>query len=525
MQKHQTEHIRAVLQALDENMSYREIEAWLHISKTAAGRIRTAAVNSGLSTQELCGLDDEDLQKIFYPPTGKVRVDPDWEQVHSLLKRKKVTLQMLFAEYEKQAEGETYTYASYCRRYNEWKQANGIFRIEGNTQRLPGERMEIDFVGDDIPWVDSYGEIHKSRLFVATLPFSCLIFCKAYQDETQASWLDGVISALEYFGGSPQVLVMDNARALVQRAHWHEPDIQPAVRSVCAYYSMQPWACRPASPKQKNRVEAAAGDVERWIIAQLTLHQPHILAPDIDTLNSLIRRRIDEINAQPFRSKGSTGSRLQKYEEEERSCMRALPPLRYELGQWRLLVADKAHCIRISSDAGHRYSVPAAYAHKKVAVRICSNTVEIYDPDSNQMLGRHIRCTNQHGEKTHILEEHLTAAEKSYRKTPADWIKIFIQKGLSEALADRLVSVLQDKQGKFPGSRTCCALLRLTKTYTPAILRKAIAQALEDDVVSYRYIKLLSEKYSVAAATNRSLFVKEAEPVDIRHENIRNNYE
>lgn len=119
MQKHQTEHIRAVLQALDENMSYREIEAWLHISKTAAGRIRTAAVNSGLSTQELCGLDDEDLQKIFYPPTGKVRVDPDWEQVHSLLKRKKVTLQMLFAEYEKQAEGETYTYASYCRRYNE----------------------------------------------------------------------------------------------------------------------------------------------------------------------------------------------------------------------------------------------------------------------------------------------------------------------------------------------------------------------------------------------------------------------
>ena len=36
---------------------------------------------------------------------------------------------MLFAEYEKQAEGETYTYASYCRRYNEWKQANGIFRM------------------------------------------------------------------------------------------------------------------------------------------------------------------------------------------------------------------------------------------------------------------------------------------------------------------------------------------------------------------------------------------------------------
>ena len=69
------------------------------------------------------------------------------------------------------------------------------------------------------------------------------------------------------------------------------------------------------------------------------------------------------------------------------------------------------------------------------------------------------------------------------------------------------------------------ALLYQIYTLHDTILRKAVAQALEDDVVSYRYIKLLSEKYSVAAATNRSLFVKEAEPVDIRHENIRNNYE
>ena len=41
MQKHQTEHIRAVLQALDENMSYREIEACLLYTSDAADELLT----------------------------------------------------------------------------------------------------------------------------------------------------------------------------------------------------------------------------------------------------------------------------------------------------------------------------------------------------------------------------------------------------------------------------------------------------------------------------------------------------
>ena len=45
--------------------------------------------------------------------------------------------------------------------------------------------MEIDFVGDDIEWVDSLGEINKARLFVASLPYSNLFFTEAFEINTK----------------------------------------------------------------------------------------------------------------------------------------------------------------------------------------------------------------------------------------------------------------------------------------------------------------------------------------------------
>lgn len=168
--------------------------------------------------------------------------------------------------------------------------------------------MEIDFAGDKIEWVDRDGVIRQSKLFVTSLPYSCMLFTEAFEDESQNSWIDGIVDALEYFGATPQVLVMDNAKALVKLPGWHEAEAQSAILSLCSYYSMQPWACKPRTPKQKNRVEAAVNDVERWVIAQMSLDQP-ILVRDLEDLNQKIRQRVNEINDAPFKGRGTTGNR------------------------------------------------------------------------------------------------------------------------------------------------------------------------------------------------------------------------
>lgn len=518
--------LRGVLQSLTQKLSYREIQKRHGVSKTTVGRIVSRSLDSGLNYSQLLALSDQECLDAIYPPAPKRFIEPDWFEVHKLLGRPKITLQRLFSDYERTTPpGVCYTYASFCRRYNEWKLENGIkASVSGNNEYAPGERMEIDFVGDDIEWVDSLGEINKARLFVASLPYSNLFFTEAFEDETQNSWISGIADALEYFGGVPQVLVMDNAKALVKRTDWREGEIQPAIKSLCCYYNMQPWACKPVTPKQKNRVEAAVGDIERWIIAEMSLKQLP-LAFDLNDLNRQIRYCLDAINNQPFRGRGLIGSRRSRFLEEEFPHLASLPNEPYEHGDWRILVADKAHCIRINSDAGHRYSVPADYTHKQVSVRICRNKIEIYDPNTLVFLGVHERFTNARGNKTHILEEHLTASEKNYRRSKDEWIELFTRKGLEPALASEFVIALWSGSGNFSSGRVCNAVRGLFKDFAPHIITNAISAALEMRRLSYRQIKTLCERYEYTSRTHQDLWSSPKDDYQTTlHENIRNNY-
>ena len=62
---------------------------------------------------------------------------------------------------------------------------------------------------------------------------------------------------------------MDYAKVLVKHSSWYEGEVQQTVRSLCNYYDIEPWACQPRRPEQKNRVEAAVGLAQRQIIAAM----------------------------------------------------------------------------------------------------------------------------------------------------------------------------------------------------------------------------------------------------------------
>lgn len=527
MKKLSPNQLRAVLQGLVQNLSYREIERRCDVAKSTIGYIRNVCIQTQQSIGQLLKLNDNELISLVYPTSRNKQSEPDWQEIYSHVGRRGITLLMLFEQYKKQYPGCTYSYASFCRRYTQWKTENGIRHVDGNVERIPGERMEIDFAGDKIEWVDRDGVIRQSKLFVASLPYSCMLFTEAFEDESQNSWIDGIVDALEYFGAAPQVLVMDNAKALVKLPGWHEAEAQSAIRSLCSYYGMQPWACKPRTPKQKNRVEAAVNDVERWVIAQMSLDQP-ILVRDLEDLNQKIRQRVNEINDAPFKGRGTTGNRRLRYQKEELPHMNPLPAMPYEYGVWKYLVVDKAHCIRLASDGGHRYSTPASYIGKKVAVRVCRAKVEIYDIDTMTCLGIHERFTELGGNKTHILKEHLTSAEKHYRRSTREWIELFIGKGIPSRLAEEVVTYLKEGKGHFPSGRTCGALYGLFKNYSSNIVAKALSAALEDRVVNYKHVRMLCDHFDFVLRSNGVLDLaasEERKSNPIIHQNIRNNYE
>lgn len=137
-------------------------------------------------------------------------------------------------------------------------------------------------------------------------------------NEKQQSWISGIVHALEYFGGTPQVLVMDKARTHVKHSSWYEGEVQQTVRSPCNYYVIEPWVCQPRRPKQKNQVEAGVGLAQRRIIVTMELECTP-MARDLDHLNEqgkaklLTTRRL------------LLNSRRQMFEDEEREFLGRLP--------------------------------------------------------------------------------------------------------------------------------------------------------------------------------------------------------
>ena len=528
MKKLPAPRIRSILCDLIAGGHFRPLGAKHGVAKTTIGNIAEAFNSHSLTVERVYAMTDAEIMQRMYPAKGSRGQDPNWDDIHAKLAKRHVTLVLLHSEYEQvlKGQGKAYSLSSFCRRYSLWCDTNNITPAGGNIDRIPGERIEIDFVGDKLEWVDPYGEIHSAKLFVACLPYSNMVFCEAFNDERQSSWITGVVDALEYFGGVPQVLVMDNAKALVSRADWNDPQINVAVQSLCNYYGMEPWACRPATPKQKNRVEAAVLIVERKVIAELTLNG-RVLAPDLNAVNDLIKVKVDLFNRQPFSGNQSASSRWKRFVEDERTTLAALPRRRYENSEWKFLIADKAHCIRIASDGNQRYSVPPGYVRKRVAVRLCTDKLEIYDEETLKLIGTHARCLNKERAMTHLLPEHMTDAEKHYRRTPKEWVERFRNKGLPEDLAIKLVEYARTSKGNFPSGKALSAILRLFDNYPLEDLRNGIARSLECGVIKVDKIKIFTLQYQQARETNLSLDFDESEDSEfepVMHSNIRNDY-
>ena len=172
------------------------------------------------------------------------------------------------------------------------------------------------------------------------------------------------------------------------------------------------------------------------------------------------------------------------FEDEEREYLGRLPLQAFCPLDICVLVVDRGHCVRISGD-GHRYSTPPEYIGKRVSVTITDDKVYIYGLDSWVKIAKHKRYKNVQGNKTHLLTEHLTDAERKYRRQPREWGAEFVKAGLPEDFANRLVRHLKKGKTNFPCGRACNALMTLFKLYPVSVIYQALSTRLEYCNVTY----------------------------------------
>ncbi len=129
-----------------------------------------------------------------------------------------------------------------------WRQAlEAEARATVRFETPPGRQLQIDF---GTTAVRIGGEPAVVRLFVATLGYSRRALVAAFDHERQSAWLDGLEGAFHHFGGVPEEVLLDNARARVDA---HDRTTRVVVFNArflafARYWGFQPRACAPYAP-------------------------------------------------------------------------------------------------------------------------------------------------------------------------------------------------------------------------------------------------------------------------------------
>ncbi len=130
----------------------------------------------------------------------------------------------------------------------------------------PGQQLQIDF-GQRRVEID--GAPRLVSFFVATLGYSRRIHVRAFAGERQEHWLNGMESAFAAFGGVPEEVLLDNARALIlsHDVASREVVVNPKLHAFARHWGFQVKACAPYRPRTKGKDERGVGYVKGNAIA------------------------------------------------------------------------------------------------------------------------------------------------------------------------------------------------------------------------------------------------------------------
>jgi transposase len=231
----------------------------------------------------------------------------------------------------------------------------------------PGKQLQIDF-GERL--VEIGGGKVRVYLFVATLGYSRRLQVRAFRNERQDSWFEGLESAFAHFGGVPEEVLFDNARVLVVE---HDSTTRTVVfndklKAFAKHWSFRPRACAPYRARTKGKTENGVGYVKKNAIAGRSFSSWEAFEAHLDAWT----RDIADL-----RIHGTTGEapieRFGRAEAQALKPIAGVPPFQAAREMIRRVQNDCA----IEVD-GNAYSVPWRLIGATVRVTVMDGTVRVH---------------------------------------------------------------------------------------------------------------------------------------------------
>jgi transposase len=466
--------IREVLRLQALGLKQQQIARSCSIVQSTVHRYLKLAEAAGLHwplPEDLSGpkLDQFLFGRRKTPPSRRVHPPPDFAAIHTELQsHKDLTLALLWEEY-RQAGG-PYGYSRFCDLYREWSRNQNYTLRQEHT---PGEKLFVDYAGATIPVHDrETGAVHDAAIFVAALGFSSYTFAEATWSQELPCWIASHIRAFEFFGGVPQLVVPDNPKTGITKAHRYEPDLNPTYQDMATHYGVAVLPARPRKARDKAKVENAVQVVQRWIVAALRKRTFFSLGE----LNEAIVELLLRLNQKRLRKR--EGTRASLFTAFDQPALRPLVAERFEIGVWRKLKVELDYHVPAE---GHFYSVPYQLVGQEVEIRVTPATVEIFR--DGLRVASHARCFAETQKAITIAEHRPKAHQKYLEWTPSRLL------GWAEAAgphtAEFFRQIMATKPHPEMGYRACLGLVRLGGKHSTERLEAACARALHFGAYSF----------------------------------------
>jgi len=209
------------------------------------------------------------------------------------------------------------------------------------------------------------GRTREAFGLVTTLPFSAAQAIPFTLSRTVGDLRTALLACLETLGGVPEALVFDNDASVVASGTGTRARLHPEVAGLLGALHARPVVLRPASPEAKGGVERTIGYAETSFLPLRTFASLEDLQAQHDAWADTVayRRHVRRLG----------GTVADRY-AAERGFLAALPEPRPDTDLRLEARAGKDAFLRV---LGADYSVPPAFAGRRIGVRVSPSVVRL----------------------------------------------------------------------------------------------------------------------------------------------------
>lgn len=462
----------------ENNMSQSQISRALEVSRSTVQDYLSRLTIASLTYEAIHMLSDADLEEKLYTQSRELKCTPDSDMdcdyIHKELAKPGVTLRLLWEEYKKE-HSEGHQYSRFCWCYQQWRKTLKVYMRQ---HHVAGERLFVDYSGKKPCIVNRFtGEVKDVELFVMCWGYSQHTYAEAQESQELKNWVMGHVRAFTFFDCVSQLIVPDNYKGAVTKAHRYDPDVNQTYAELSEHYGIGVLPARARCPKDKAKVENSVQIVQRWILARLRNQVFHC----IEDLNKVIRKLLDDLNNRPMQKLKK--SRKDLFEEIDKPQARKLPQTPFIFREWHKPSISLDYHIEVNK---RFYSVPWNYYGKKIMACLEDGVISVFH--GIQRIALHDELKNEYAYSTNA--EHMP----SRHRAQYDWSMAVILRKAREVgpcTEELIKKIIARKIHPQQGFRPSQGILYLARRYGNTRLEAASQIALQFDFTRVEQISSL----------------------------------